>query len=392
VTAGVGVTAYAGLCITHRDAASAVAFVTGHDQPGASASRVDWDALARFPGTLVVYMGVAHLRPICEALMRGGKSPSTPAALVQSGTMPWQRTLVGTLADLADRAHEAGLAPPALIVVGEVVAHRPHLSWFENLPLFGLRVLLTRPEEEGRRAADDLEALGAEVLLAPTVLIRPVADPGQMDRAIDSLNDFEWLVFTSANGVRYFLERIQERGRDLRVLGAIRLAAIGPGTARSLEAYHLRPDVVPDEYRSEALAQALAQHVRGRRVLLARADRGRTILREQLAQVASVTQVAVYSNQDAESLPADVQDRLVAGSIDWITLTSSAIAERLAALLPLAARDWVGTKIRLASLSPVTSAAAANQGWTVAAEAQTYTWPGLIDAIVADVRRSVNRG
>ena len=381
VTAGVGVTAYAGVPITHRDAASAVAFVTGHDDPADPRSRVDWPALARFPGTLVIYMGVGRLRGLCDVLIGHGQAPTTPAALVQWGTLPRQRTVVATLAELPDRVAETGLGPPALVVVGAVVARRPPLAWFEALPLFGTRIVLTRPAGESDRSAADLESLGAEVLVAPTVEVLPMDDPGPMDRAIDRLGEFDWLAFTSANGVRHFLERLDARGRDLRALGHLKLAAIGPTTAEALARWRLRADLVPAAYRSEALAQAMAPHVAGRRVLLARADRGRAVLREDLERIAQVEQVPVYRNADAAALPPDVAARLAEGSVDWITLTSSAITERLHALLPAEARPRIGREVRLASLSPVTTAAAARLGWEVAVEAAEYTWDGLVRAL-----------
>lgn len=388
VTAGIGVTAYAGMPVTHRDVASAVAFVTGHNDPEATDAhhRLDWQALANFPGTLVVYMGVTRLPGLCRTLIRLGKPESTPAALVEAGTVAQQRTVVGTLADLPERVAQAKLGPPALLVVGGVVARRPSLRWFEDLPLFGQRIVVTRPSGEAGRAAAVLEALGAEALIAPTVAILPLDDYGPLDRAIDGLADFDWLVFTSGNGVRHFLDRLEARGRDLRALGHLKLAAIGPATAEALAGWRLKADVVPESYRSEALAEALAGQVAGRRVLLARADRGRTVLRDELEQVADVVQVPVYRNVDAESLPPSVLDRLAEGSVDWITLTSSAITERFDALLPESVREAIGRgAIRLASLSPVTSATAARFGWPVSAEASVYTWDGLVQAIAGRV-------
>ena len=388
VTAAVGVTAYAGVPVTHRDAASAVAFVTGHDDPESpdGRARLDWEALARFPGTLVVYMGVTRLESLCRTLVRLGKAADTPAALIASGTLPRQKTVSSTLDGLPRAVADAGLGPPALLVVGEVVARRPALRWFEERPLFGRRIVVTRPLEESDRASAVLEALGAEVLAAPTVTIGPPRDLSPVDRAIDRLDAFDWLVFTSSNGVRAFLDRLEARGRDLRALGRVKLAAIGPATAETLARYRLRADLVPGEYRSEALAEALGPHAAGARVLLARADRGRAVLKEQLEQMAEVEQVAVYTNADAESLPPDVADRLAEGSVDWVTLTSPAIAERFHALVPEDARPRIGRSIRLASLSPVTTAAVARLGWAVAAEATTYTWDGLVDALVARVR------
>jgi len=387
VTAGVGVTAYAGVPVTHREAASAVAFVTGHHDPETpeGRARLDWEALARFPGTLVVYMGVTRLEALCRTLIRLGKPAGTPAALIESGTLPRQRTVAATLADLPAKVAEAGLGPPALLVVGEVVSRRPALRWFESRPLFGQRVVITRPSGESDRSASALEALGAEVLVAPTVTIGPPEDFGPVDRAIDRLGEFDWLVFTSGNGVRYFLDRLDARGRDLRAVGHLKLAAIGPATAEALARFRLRADLVPDEFRSEALAAALAGQVEGRRVLLARADRGRAVLKNELERVADVEQVAVYRNADADAIPPGVVARISDGTVDWITLTSSAITERLHALLPEPARRRIGTTTRLASLSPVTTAAAERLGWGVAAEAAVYTWDGLIRSLTGKV-------
>ncbi len=384
VTAGVGVAAYAGIPVTHRAAASAVAFITGHTDPEGpeAGGRLDWPALARFPGTLVVYMGVTHLESICRTLVREGKPADTPAATVELGTLPSQRTRVATLGTLPALARESGVSPPALLIVGEVLTFRDQLAWYERLPLFGQRIVITRPAGEAPRSASVLEALGAEVLVAPTVEIRPIPDPGPLDAAIARLRDFDWLVFTSANGVRYFLRRLAHLGHDLRALGGIRLAAIGPSTAEALAESHLRADLVPETFRSEALAATLGSRAAGARILLARADRGRAVLREELENLADVTQVAVYQNADVESLPDDVVARIADGNVDWITVTSSAIAARLHALLPEPARRQVGGRVRLASISPVTSQSVRRLGWEVGVEATDYTWGGLVRAIV----------
>ncbi len=395
VTAGIGAAAFAGIPVTHRSQASAVAFITGHDDPesGAEAAlarsdrpRLDWPVLAGFPGTLVVYMGVTHLRAICRTLIKHGKPAETPAAVIESGTLPTQRVLEGTLATIGEQAGRMGVRPPALLVVGDVVNLRPRLAWFESLPLFGLRIVVTRPAEEQLVAARRLEELGAEVLLAPAVMILPVSDPAPLDAAIGRLAQYDWLVFTSTNGVRSFLDRLLEQGSDLRTLGHLKLAAIGPGTAQTLARYHLRADLVPRSYRSEALAEALVQRAAGCRVLLARADRGRTLLREELEKVARVDQVAAYRNVDVERLPEGLAEGIADGKVDWITLTSSAIAARLHALLPERARERVARDIKLASISPVTSRTVEELGWKVAAEASIHTWEGLVDALVAAVR------
>jgi uroporphyrinogen III methyltransferase/synthase len=308
---------------------------------------------------------------------------SMPAALVQSGTMAAQRVVVGTLGDLAEKVANAAMGSPALLIVGEGIDRRPALSWFEERPLFGRRIVITRPEGEADRSAAVLEALGAEVLVAPTVEIRPVTDTGMLDSVIDRLETFDWIVFTSGNGVGHFVNRLEVVGRDLRAFGNLKIATIGSATAGALAAYRLKADLVPSSYRSEALAEELVPMVAGRRVLLARADRGREILREVLGKVAEVEQVAVYRNIDAEALPETVTRRLDAGTVDWITLTSPAIAERLHGLTSVEGRGRIARgEIKLASLSPVTSAAVRRVGWEPAAEAREYTWAGLVEAIL----------
>ena len=378
VTAAVGVTSYAGIPITHRDASSAVAFVSGHNDLVSSASRLDWASLARFPGTLVVYMGVGRLQVICETLIREGRDPKTPASMIQSGTFASQKTVVGTLATLPSLATAARVGPPALFVVGDVVNRRPALSWFENRPLFGRTIVVTRPEA----SASDLEALGAEVLFAPMIQILPLEDFGPLDDAIDRLAEFDWVVFTSKNGVRHLFQRLLANGKDLRALGCLKLAAIGPGTAHALAEYHLKPDLVPSSFVSEGLVDALKAEAIGKRVLLVRADRGRTVLQDELGAIAHVEHLASYRNVDCESLPKDLEARILDGRVDWITLTSRAITNRLHALLSIEARAKVGTSVKLASLSPVTTEAATALGWTIAAEAEEFTWDGLVQEIL----------
>ncbi len=384
VTAGVGVPAYAGLAVTHRDFASAAAFVSGHGTK--AAERLDWQALAKFPGTLVVYMGVRKLRNHCDELIRHGKEPTTPAAVVENGALPSQRTIVGELASIANLAEAANLVAPALLVVGEIVRKRPELGWFERLPLFGQTIMITRPRAESETSASLLERLGAEVVVAPMVEIKPLEDFSELDEMIHRIQTFKWIVFTSANGVRFFIERLEQIGLDLRILGGSKLAAIGPGTSAELARCRLKADLTPPLFRSEEFAEALAPAVAGQRVLLARADRGRTLLKDELSKHAQVEQIAVYRNCDTSDFPIGVLERLESGSIQWITLTSSAIARNLIGLLPSDIRSKLSQTVKLASLSPVTTATVRQLGWDVAAEADVYTWDGLAQALVAAVR------
>jgi uroporphyrinogen III methyltransferase/synthase len=382
VTAGLGATAFAGIPVTHREYASAVALVTGHDCAG---SRLDWAALARFPGTLVFYMGVAKLPTLVQALTLNGMDPDTPAAAIQQGTTPAQRTVTAPLRDLPSAA--AGIAAPAVIVVGKVVSLRETLAWFESLPLFGKRVLITRPRQQAAGMARMVVERGGEPVLLPVVDVAPPEDWSAVDAAIARLDQMQWLVFTSANGVEAFLGRILKSGHDLRVLGGVKLAAIGPATAEALRAYHLEPDVVPDVYNSEGLAEALVDRVRGQRVLLARADRGIDLLRDELGGVAEVEQVAVYRQVDAVSNDDPALGMLSRGEIDLVALTSSNIAVGFAAALNNEARRHVMEgRTRLVAISPRTAAAAQGAGLPVAAVAEAYTAEGVLEAMGRLVR------
>ena len=390
VTAALGAAAYAGLPLTHRKYASAVAFVTGHERPGKAEGRggvappLDWTALARFPGTLVVYMGVARLPHVVGNLIANGMAPDTPAAAVQWATTGRQRSVDAPLSGLAEAVEGAGLKAPALLVIGATAALRPQLAWFEKRPLFGKRVLVTRPRRQAGDMARRLEQLGAVVAVMPTVEVKELTDFAAVDRALADLARYQWLVFTSANGVHHFIRRLRQTGRDLRVLGSVRLAVIGPATADALRAYHLEPDVIPPEYRSESLAAALKERVAGQRVLLARADRGRDLLREELSRVAEVEQVAVYSQVDAVEIDLELLEQINQGQIDYITLTSSKIAEALIRMLSPAARRRIRTgDMRLVSISPVTSAAIRKLDLPVAAEAAEYTTAKVVEALTA---------
>lgn len=382
VTAAVAAGAYAGISLTRRDCASAVAFVTGHEDPQKAESALDYSALARFPGTLVFYMGLHRLPEICAALIREGKSPETPAAVICRATTPAQRTVAAPLARLAAAAEAARLRAPSLTIIGECARERESIDWFEHKPLFGLRVGVTRPAGQSAAVVSRLLALGAQPVLMPTIEIHPPADWREVDRAIGRLAEFDWVVFTSVNGVRSFLGRLWETGEDVRRLGGAKLAAIGEGTAQALAEFHLRADLVPASYRAEALAGALRPLVAGQRVLWARASRGRDVLPNELrAGGAALEELVVYRNEDVTEFGAPTRSALEHGELDWIGLSSPSIARSLARLLTPAAKARLGNPVRLASISPVTTAAAVAAGLSIAAEATTYTWDGIVEAI-----------
>ena len=389
VTAALGAAAFAGVPLTDRGCASAVAFVTGHECPGKAGSALDWPALASFPGTLVFYMGVSHLDEVVRALIAGGKSRDTPAAVVRQATLGCQRTVTAPLDGLPAAARAAGIEAPALTIIGPVVGLRESASWFEKLPLFGRGVLVTRPRHQAAELMARLRELGAVPYLLPTVEVREPADCAPVDAALAILASYRWLVFTSSNGVHALVRRLLATGRDLRALGSIRLAVIGPSTAAALRSYLLVPDYMPDAYNSEALAAGLRERAAGQRVLLARADRGRDLLRQELAAVATVDQVAVYSQVDSVEADADVLGALSRGDIPYVTLTSSNIARSLARLVDETTHERIRSGVvKLVTISAVTSADVRGLGWPVAAEAKEATAEGVVAAL-AEVAHGV---
>lgn len=379
ITAALAVGSYAGIPITHRDAASAVAFITGRQGDDAS-TPLDFAQLAAFPGTLVFYMGMTTAEAWTGELMAAGRSADTPAAIVRRCAWSDQLTVRCTLGTLAAEIKQRKLRPPAVIIVGDVVAAAVGGTWFTERPLHGRTVVVTRPGEQAEALAEPLIELGAEVLVQPAIDIGPPRDWAPVDAALDRLADFDWIVFSSANGVHRFLDRLLERGGDLRRLAGCRLAVIGPATAEHLASYHLRSDLAPETYRAEALAEALVPYAaKGEKFLLIRASRGREVLSEQLTTAGGdVTQVVVYQSSDVTEANVEVAEALAAGKVDWMTVSSSAIARSLAKLFG----DDL-QKTRLVSISPITTATLAELGYRVAAEAKVYTMPGMIEALLA---------
>lgn len=383
VTAAGAAAACAEIPMTHVDHASAVAFVSAYGGEGGG-SPLDFALLADFPGTLVVYMGESCPDDWSEALMRAGKPPHTPVAVIRRCSSSDQETVRCTLGTVARAIAERNLSAPAVVVVGDVVARAPESSWFAARPLFGARVLITRPRDQAATLRDRLAELGAQVLVQPMIRISEPADWKPVDAALADLDQYDWLVFSSANGVRCLLDRLLATGGDMRKLGSVRLAAIGPATAEEIARYRLRADLVPDEYRAEALAATLVDEAAGRTFLLARASRGREVLAEELRGAGgTVDQIVVYSSTDVEAPDPDVAAALAAGRVDWITVTSSAIARSLVRLF--------GDDLRragLASISPITSDALRELGHEPAVEAARYTMDGLVEALTRSARKS----
>jgi uroporphyrinogen III methyltransferase / synthase len=380
ITAAQAAASHAGIPLTNRDEASCVAFVTGQeraDKEGGDA--LDYAALARFPGTLVFYMGVTTAPQWSRELVAHGKSPRTPVAIVRHCSLPDQQTIFTSLAEVGDHLGQGKLRPPAIVIVGDVAVAKNTLNWFTSRPLFGRTILVTRPELQIESMAAKLRHFGADVLVQPAIEITEPRDWQPVDAAIERLADFDWLVFSSSNGVHYFLRRLLALGHDLRALGGVQLAAIGPATTDALAEYHLAADVEPESYRAEALAAALTPQATGKRFLLARASRGREVLAEMLtAAGAAVTQVVVYDSRNVANPNDDVLAALNAGRIAWTTVTSSAIAPSLVAMFGEALRQT-----RLVAISPLTAEVLTSLGNPPATVAESYTADGIIAAILA---------
>jgi len=379
VTAGVAAPAYAGIPVTHREEGSAVAFVTGHEDPAKEGESLDWAALARFPGTLVLYMGMKRLGANAAALVAAGRDAAEPAAVVERGAMAGQRTVVATLGTIAEAAERDGLGAPAIVIVGAVAGRGEALSWLERRPLNGRRVVVTRARAQASGLAATLRGLGAEVVELPAIRIESRVDSEEVRAAVAAIHTYALVCLTSPNGVRLLREAMVEQGRDARALANATIAAIGPGTAAALGEVGVIADIVPERFVAEALIEALAGvEVQGRPVLVARAAEARDVLPDALrARGATVDVVTLYETVREVPDPAAVE---AAQSADYITFTSSSTVRNLVEALG----ERLPREARIVSIGPVTSAAARAAGLEVHVEAKRHDVEGLVEALLAD--------
>ena len=385
VTSAIAVPAYAGIPLTHRDHASAVAIVSGHKEVWETAPHLNWATLAGVGGTLVFLMGTRQLRNNMQRLMDFGLPAGTPIALIRWGTKADQEVLTGTVGSITDRAAERGFEPPAVIVVGDVVRLRERLQWFESKPLFGKRIVITRPRTQASRFADMLEQHGAEVFRFPLIETVPMDSSTALDAALDALASYDWLIFTSVNGVRYFFDRLHARQLDIRSLGDIRIAAIGPETARSIQARSLRVDAMPQEYKAEALIEMLKAE-KAQRILLPRAAEARAILPQELrAHGAQVDEIATYRTirpRRPRNRDELLRDMLGAGQVDLLTFTSSSTVRNF---MDCFSGEDIAAALgdtHVGCIGPITAATAQEYGLTVAVQPYSYTIPAFAEAIV----------
>jgi uroporphyrinogen III methyltransferase/synthase len=386
ITAGVAAPAYAGIPVTHRELASSVAFITGHEDPTKSETAINWNTLATAIDTLVFYMGVGNLPEIAQRLIENGRLPDTLVAVIRWGTKPEQEVVTGTLVNIAENVVEAGLKPPAITVVGDVVKLRERLRWFDKRPLWGKRIVVTRAREQASALSEHLRDAGAEPVEYPVIAFAPPDDWSQLDRALSNLDIYDWVIFTSANGVRFVIERMKELHLDVAQLARCRLGAIGPATAAELDRVGLQAQFVPTEFVAEAVVEQIGD-VRGQRILLPRADIARETLVDGLtARGATVDNVVAYRTVLGEA-KANVVQMLRDKQIDAVTFTSSSTVKNFFARLEQSgiaadeARSLLES-VAVAAIGPITARTAREFGLNVTIEADRYTIDGLVSAMV----------
>ena len=375
--------AYAGIPLTHRSFASSVTIITGHEDPTKPDSVHNWEALARSASTLVFVMGMKNLPSIAEHLISAGMSPDTPAALVYRGTTTRHRSLVATIGELPQAAVREGFSNPSVIIVGSVCTLRDRLNWFEQKPLLGKSVVVTRAREQASGLAGMLTELGAEVIQCPTIAIRPLDDYSELDRAAAALADYDWVVFTSVNGVKHFWKRLAAAGKDSRALGSCRIAAIGPATAEALRTRGIEPDFIPEKYVAEGVVDGLMKLGvgKGTRVLVPRARVAREVLPDVLREAgAAVDVIAAYETVPCSDNKDEVLARIAEGTLSCVTFGSSSTVENFLAVVP-AETLKAHPEVQLAAIGPVTAKTLEKHGLACSMQGREYTIPALVEEL-----------
>ena len=385
VTSAIAVPAYGGIPLTHRNYTSTVAFVTGHEDPTKDESNIDWKSISAI-GTVVFLMGVKNLGHIVKNLIGSGKDPDTPAALIRWGTTPDQETLTGTLRNIVETAKERNFSPPAIFVVGDVVNLREKLNWFEKRPLFGRGVVITRPEGQSGEFAELLREKGARVIYFPTIRITPPANFSDLDRAIENIEKYHWIIFTSANGVKFFFDRQAGLGRNIRDLKGVGICAIGPATAGAIEKRGIHVDIIPEEYISEAVVDAFeALNMKGKKALLPRAEIARDVIPQGLSKLgAGVDVVAAYRTVNSGREKSELIEMARDGKVDIITFTSPSTAANFMDIMGSDA--GLLQNVRIACIGPVTAAAVEKLGLKVDIMPVSYTLSGLTEALAMQIK------
>ncbi|HWQ76772.1 MAG TPA: uroporphyrinogen-III C-methyltransferase [Syntrophomonas sp.] len=386
ITSAVAVPAYAGIPVTHRDATSSFAVITGHEKPGKETSSIHWDRIATGIGTLVFLMGVENLEYIATQLMEHGRAPETPVALVRRGTMPDQEVVTGRLDDIVRRVQAAGLKPPAIIVVGETVDLRQQLGWWETGPLWGKRILVTRSRAQASGLVKKIRGLGGEAIEFPTIEIEAEKNPEQLYQAFDRIENYNWIIFTSVNAVDIFFREFKGRSRDIRCLADIKLGAIGPATAARLQNLGLLAELIPDEFVAEGIIEKVkVMMTPGEKVLLPRARGARDVLPAALEKLgAAVEEIYLYQAVPPRTNAVDIEEILAQG-LDYITFTSSSTVTNFVEILGERQAAAVCGNAKTVCIGPITAGTAREKGLKVDITAGEYTIDGLLQGILTDL-------
>ncbi|NPA95003.1 MAG: uroporphyrinogen-III C-methyltransferase [Thermodesulfobacteria bacterium] len=382
VTSAIAVPAYAGIPLTHRSYTASVAFITGHRRFDTKEADVDWEGLAKGVGTLVFLMGMTNLPNIVDNLIRFGRSPDTPVAIIRWGTTPLQESLTGTLSDIVSKVKEAGFRPPAIIVVGDVCKVREDLNWFEKQPLLGKKVLVTRTRQQASELVRLLERKGAGCIECPTIEVRQVEDLSILDDAIKNASNFDWIIFTSPNAVKFFFLRVDQLGMDVRALGNAKIATVGSSTAKALEQHHIRVDAVPDDFRAEGLLEFFSKKdMTGKKVLIPRAVKAREILPEGLREMGAEVVVAPAYETVPPQVAPQTLELLEDEKIDVVTFTSSSTVNNFFKAVPEHLVKKVMDQAKIACIGPVTAKTAEKRGLKVDILPEKSTIPSMVEAI-----------
>lgn len=387
VTSATAAATYAGIPITHRGYTATVAFITGHEDPTKESSNIDWSKIATGIGTIVVYMGIKNLPNIVKNLITHGRSPETPVAVVRWASTPEQKSVVGTLETIADVVADAEIKPPALIVIGEVVNLRNTIDWFEKRALFGRRIIVTRTREQASELVAGLEENGASCYECSTINIEPVEDYDILDEALERIDEYHWVLFTSLNGVKYFFNRLYEKGLDARDLKGPDIATVGKSTADLLLKYGINADLIPPVFTGEGLAESLLdQGVEGRNVLIPRAVEGREILPETLrGGGAQVTIAPLYRNVPPQGRRDELRAELESGTVDMVTFTSSSTVRNFLTMVDAKDQEELERLmegVRIAAIGPITAKTFANSGLKVDVQPEKYTIESMVREII----------
>ncbi len=382
ITSAIAVPEYAGIPLTHREFSS-VLFLTGHEDPSKPQSSIDWESISKIKGTLVFFMGMNTLSGIVEKLLSYGKPPDTPAAVIHWGSLPIQRTLQSTLGGIVELVKNSGITSPSILVVGEVVSLREKINWYERKPLFGKKIIITRAEEQSEELSVKLKDLGADVISMPMIKIVSPVDYAPIDSAIKRLSSYNWLIFTSANGVRFFLARLKEKGRDIRDLKGIKIMAIGPRTKAEVEKYNISVDAMPEEFIAESVVKLFGKNLKNQKILLPRAKVARDVIPVELKKRGA--RVDVVTAYETVLPDIDEKDKMCAvfkeNKIDLIVFTSSSTVKNFALIAGTENLQELLSGTKVACIGPVTERTAREYGMSVHIVPQVYTMDGLVDAI-----------